>query len=263
MKPEYKNWVPKGMVNGFAAGTAAAGAALAVFGLAGIGVKGGARAAAGIVSGAAFVGLGAFTAMCIYWRHAFDFDRKGSVSNRIIDGVAKHITLPEGGTGLDIGCGSGALTIACAKCNPQGKMLGLDRWGREYASFSQTLCEHNAAAEGVSNTSFVRGDAVKLNFLDESFDAVTSNYVYHNIPSQDRQALLLESLRVLKKGGVFAIHDLMNVYRYGDMDAFVQKLYNMGYADVQLIDTANGLFMSRREARTLGLTGSALLVGRK
>ena len=37
--------------------------------------------------------------------------------------------------------GSGALTIACAKRNPQGKMIGIDRWGKEYASFSLPLCE--------------------------------------------------------------------------------------------------------------------------
>ncbi len=90
--------------------------------------------------------------------------------------------------GLDIGCGSGALTIACAKRNPQGKMVGIDRWGKEYASFSLLLCEKNAAAEGVKNASFWRGNAVKLDFPDESFDAVTSNYVYHNITGKTSSA---------------------------------------------------------------------------
>lgn len=103
-------------------------------------------------------------------------------------------------------------------------MVGIDRWGKEYASFSLPLCEKNAAAEGVKNVSFRRGNAVKLDFPDESFDAVTSNYVYHNITGKDKQALLLETLRVLKKGGTFAIHDLMSPRRYGDMQEFVQKL---------------------------------------
>lgn len=51
----------------------------------------------------------------------------------------------------------------------------------------------------MKNASFRRGNAVKLDFPDESFDAVTSNYVYHNIAGEDKQALLLETLRVLKK----------------------------------------------------------------
>ena len=86
------------------------------------------------------------------------------------------MVIPDGGVGLDVGCGSAALTIACAKKNPNARMIGIDRWGKEYASFSKNLCESNAVAEGVSNTTFQQGDAVKLDFDDETFDAVTSNY---------------------------------------------------------------------------------------
>lgn len=74
---------------------------------------------------------------------------------------------------------------------------------------------------------------------------------------------LLETLRALKKGGTFAIHDLMSKARYGDMNAFVSKLKDMGYEDVRLIDTIDGSFMSRKEAALLGLGGSTLLVGKK
>ena len=141
-------------------------------------------------------------------------------------------------------------------------MIGADRWGKEYASFSLPLCQDNARAEGVTNAEFQHGDAAKLDFPDESFDAVTSNYVYHNISSADKQ-LLLETLRVLKKGGTFAIHDLMSQRRYGDMQDFVKKLKGMGYECVELIDTTEGKFMSPSEAKRLMLTGSTLLAGRK
>jgi ubiquinone/menaquinone biosynthesis C-methylase UbiE len=115
----------------------------------------------------------------------------------------------------------------------------------------------------VSNVRFTEGNAVQLPFPDESFDAVTSNYVYHNIAGQNKQALLRETLRVLKKGGTFAIHDLMSKPRYGDMDAFAKKLKAAGYEDVRLIDTTDGTFMGHTEAAFLGLGGSTLLVGRK
>ena len=64
--------------------------------------------------------------------------------------------------------------------------------------FNRPLCESNARAEGVTNVDFRQGDALHLDFPDETFDAVASNYVYHNIPSKDRQAILLETLRTLK-----------------------------------------------------------------
>ena len=160
------------------------------------------------------------------------------------------------------GCGSGALAIAVAKRNPKASVVGIDRWGKEYASFSKALCERNAQAEKVKNTTFQQGDATHLDFPDETFDAVTSNYVYHNIPG-DRQRYLLETLRTLKKGGSFAIHDIFSASRYGDMQAFMKKLKTMGCQRVELIDTASGMFMKKSEAAWMGLSGSALLVGKK
>ena len=263
MKPNYKNWMPKGMIWGTLAGCAIALVLFLVFSVSGL-------LAAGVlktVLKAVFLVLTIVLLLAAMWMvimyRAFSYNGKRQLSRQIIDGVAAKVVLPERGRGLDVGCGSGALTIAVAKRNPQAMMTGIDRWGVEYSSFSKTLCEENARAEGVSNTSFVKGDALKLDFADETFDAVCSNYVYHNIPSRGRQEILMETLRVLKKGGTFAIHDIFSRQKYGDIQLFVQRLRNMGYADVQLIPTDNGLFMTQREATWLALKGSAILVGEK
>ena len=133
----------------------------------------------------------------------------------------------------------------------------------EKRGFFRLHCVARKPAEGVKNAAFREGNAVKLPFADESFDAVTSNYVYHNVMGKDKQELLLETLRVLKKGGVFAIHDIMSPARYGDMRSFADKLRAMGYETVELIDTTDGRFMSRAEAAALFLTGSTLLRGVK
>ena len=211
MKPDYKNWIPKGMLVSLIAGTVLSLALLLVFGVFGVCVSGKLRVVLGVVFGIAFVVCAKYTQWCVYAYWVFSYDGERKLSKQIIDGTAEHITLPE----------------------------------------------------GVKNASFRRGNAVKLDFPDESFDAVTSNYVYHNITGKDKQALLLETLRVLKKGGTFAIHDLMSPRRYGDMQEFVQKLRDMGYERVELIDTTDGSFMTPKEAGRLMLCGSTLLVGRK
>lgn len=259
--PNYGNWMPQSMVAASAFGAAALGAA-------GTAVCLKSKHPAGkLLSGALLAGAAGAGVFALYShaaRKAFSYDGKQKISKRIIEGTAKHVTLPEGGVGLDVGCGSGALTIAAAKRNPGASMVGCDIWSGAYKTvFSREVCEKNARAEDVSNASFQQGNAIHLPFADESFDAVTSNYVYHNIVGHDKQQLLLETLRVLKKGGTFAIHDLMGKARYGDMEAFVQKLKEVGYADVRLIDTTDGTFLDRKEALLLGLGGSKLLMGRK
>ena len=254
MKANYKNWMPKGMV-------VCAFATAAIFAVLTALLK------VTSVLGIVFLVIAVMCAVCGIWMlmmyRAFSYDGSRKMSKQIIEGVSSYVKVPEGGKILDVGCGSGALTIACAKKNPGATLIGIDRWGKEYASFNKKLCEDNSVAEGVSNTEFQQADATKLPFENETFDAVTSNYVYHNIPSRDRQAILLETLRTLKKGGTFAIHDIMSKSKYGDMEYFVKKLKNMGYQDVKLVDTTTGMFMSSWEARWMALSGSTILMGTK
>ena len=259
MKPDYKNWMPKGMVYGFlfaflGCGTAAAASSLFLDGTL--------KTVLTIAFAAITVIFCALTIWSVCMYHAFDYHGTRQMSRQIIEGTAEYVKLPQGGKCLDVGCGSGALGIAVAKRNPEAEIIGIDRWGKEYASFSKKLCESNARAEGVTNITFRQGDATHLDFPDEIFDAVVSNYVYHNIPG-DRQQYLLETLRTLKKGGTFALHDIFSRSKYGDMQAFVQKLRDMGYEKVELIDTTNGRFITKFESVWMALSGSALLIGRK
>ncbi|MDO4962117.1 MAG: class I SAM-dependent methyltransferase [Eubacteriales bacterium] len=245
-KPNYKNWMPLGMIVWLIIGCIACIAGIRAVSIFTTGII---RVAAVSICSIIMLVCAASAAWCIVLYRAFDFNGKRGLSRQIIDGIAEYITLPEGGKGLDVGCGSGALTIACAKKNPQGSMQGLDLWGMQYISYSKSLCKKNAAIEGVADkTEFTQGDACWLPFEDETFDAVTSNYVYHNITGLRKKDLVLETLRTLKKGGCFAIHDIMSEARYGDMEAFRQMLINEeGYERVELIDTTDGKFMSKKE----------------
>ena len=262
MKPDYKNWVPKWMMCGL--WTAAVILFIIFFYCVAVNPLH-SRTGNLILR---FI-LFALMLVCIYYGvwcvnayRSFSWNGKSKLSRKIVEGVAGYVSIPDGGCCLDVGCGSGALSIAVAKRNPGALVVGVDIWGREYA-FSKKLCEQNAAAEGVNNVRFQKENAIHLCFPDESFDAVTSNYVYHNILSRSGSDLVRESLRVLKKGGTFAIHDLMPYSRYGSAVLLAQTLRDEGYRQVHLIRTANGEFISKWEAKELNLRSSYLLYGIK
>ncbi len=258
MKPNYGNWIPQWLVYATWTGTILSLLlACCLLASPAWGWK-----ALGLALGGLFVYAACWAVWLVKAYRAFSYSGSRRVSRRIVDKVAELVDIPEGGTGLDIGCGSGALTIACARRNPHARMVGCDSWGKKYA-YSISLCQANAEAEGVANVDFQEADARHLCFPDATFDAVTSNYVFHNIAGVKKQDLLMEALRVLKPGGVFAIHDLMGERAYGDMNAFLGTLCGLGYDEAWLIDTMNGEILSAEEARSLKLEHSMLLVGRK
>ena len=264
IKADYKNWMPKRLLAAKIGESLVSLILFVIFGASDLVLQGRPRLICGIILGLVCLILLFLTVWLSILYKSFDYKGKRKLAKVIIEGTAGYVKIQDGGVGLDVGCGSGALTIACAKKNPGAIMVGCDIWSDPYKSeFSKKLCHDNAMAEGVANVRFEEGNAVNLPFDDESFDAVTSNYVYHNIVGKNKQKLLLETFRVLKKGGVFVIHDLMSKSRYGDMNKFIEKLKKDGYEDVQLIDTTKGLFLDHKEALFLGLSGSALLIGRK
>ena len=263
-KPDYRNWVPESLLRNFIGATVITFILFIIFAGTDLVFSGSLRIICGIILGIGVLILLFSSIMLSFMYRSFDYRGKRKLAKTIIEGVAQYVEIPDGGVGLDVGCGSGALTIACAKRNLKATMVGCDIWSGSYkVEFSKKICEDNAKAEGVSNVRFEEGNAVKLPFEDESFDVVTSNYVYHNIMGHNKQKLLLETLRVLKKGGVFVIHDLIKKSNYGDIEKFIEELKKEGYKDIKLIDTTRGIFIDPKEAKLLGLSGSKIFIGRK
>lgn len=187
----------------------------------------------------------------------------GNMMDRVHGAVLSHLDFDGTGRVLDVGCGSGALSIRAALTWPEAQVVGVDLWPAAYA-YSRELCEANAESEGVADRcTFRPGDARALDLPDESFDAVVSNYVYHNINGTDKRALVRESLRVLRRGGVFALNDEMKPHMYGDLEDFAQELRDEGFREVRVVDTATEAFGSHRRAALMMLGESRMLVGRK
>ena len=183
--------------------------------------------------------LAAFLVLWLYMlrcRLLFDFNH-GGLMGKIHQHLLNHLDWSGRGTLLDIGCGSGALTNRCAKAFPQALTVGIDFWGKEW-SYAKEQCEQNAAIEGVQNrVSFQKGDAAHLDFPDESFDAVVSNFVFHEVRSEkDKRKVVREALRVLKKGGSFSLQDLFSQEKlYGNMEEFADELRREGFQEVHYI----------------------------
>ena len=130
MKPDYKNWVPRGLLFLLGGMAIICLALCIVFGMAGVATEGGLRIALGVLFGAAFLLFAVLAGIFANMYCAFSYNGKRKISKRVIEGIAQYVTLPDGGRGLDVGCGSGALTIACAKRNPHAEMVGMTAGAR-------------------------------------------------------------------------------------------------------------------------------------
>ena len=105
-KPNYKNWMPKGMILGTMGGALACLILFLVFGVSGLLAAGTLKTVLKIV----FFVLAIVLALVTLWmwllHRAFSYNGKRQMSKQIIDGIAMYVTLPEGSKGLDVGCGS-------------------------------------------------------------------------------------------------------------------------------------------------------------
>ena len=100
--------------------------------------------------------------------------------------------VPEQGSVLDVGSGTGALAFALAERKPRSHVLGIDP-SKEYVAYA------NSRNPFPDRASFEAGDAQQLRFADGSFDASLSLLVFNFIP--DPRKALREVRRVTKPGG--------------------------------------------------------------
>jgi SAM-dependent methyltransferase len=100
---------------------------------------------------------------------------------------------------LDIGCGTGNLTIRARRAESAVQITGIDPDPR-------ALEKARKKAPGVT---FERGYAQELPFVDGSFDRVLSSMMLHHLDPEMRRAALGEAYRVLRPGGSVHIVDVV------------------------------------------------------
>lgn len=169
------------------------------------------------------------------------------VQNRVLDHLISHIEWDGQGRALDIGCGSGALTVRTAEKYPGAAVTGIDSWGKGWG-YSREQCMMNARAAGVDDrTDFREGSASNLPFADGTFDLVVSNLTFHEVRDvKSKLDALNEALRVLRPGGGFVFQDLFLIRQYyGTPDELNAALKAMGAADILFIDGSKEPFIPK------------------
>lgn len=112
---------------------------------------------------------------------------------------------PPKGKFLEVGCGTGRITIGIAKHTADIELFGID-----LSENMLTVAKDNAEREKVHpKIHFQIGDAKRIPFDDNEFDAVYCHNMLHHIA--DPLSVVLEMKRVAKADGALLIRDLKRI----------------------------------------------------
>ena len=181
------------------------------------------------------LGIGLFAGILYYF-----FGKNGNeFQHQMYDVVIKQLSWNGQGKALDIGAGSGAMVIKLAKKYPTSEVIGIDYWGKGW-DYSKELCEKNAKIEGVQERcTFQKASAINLPIKDGEFDAVVSNFVFHEVRGvKDRRELIKEALRILKKNGNFSFQDVWGLNERV-IDDLLNWIKELGINEVNFVYTKN------------------------
>ena len=102
---------------------------------------------------------------------------------------------------LEIGCGTGNLTILIKTVDPAAEVVGLDPDPKALAR-----AQRKAERQGVS-VQLDRGFSDELPYTDGSYDRVLSAFMFHHLNRDEKKQSLQEIRRVLRPGGSLHLLD--------------------------------------------------------
>lgn len=118
--------------------------------------------------------------------------------------LAQQVELPSKSRVLDIGCGTGLLTVRIAEQHPQAAVVGIDA--------SKPMVDVATRKRTMANCYFQQALGEDLPFPDSHFELVTSALFFHHVDRELKQRTLQEIHRVLKPGGILLIADMDRPY---------------------------------------------------
>jgi ubiquinone/menaquinone biosynthesis C-methylase UbiE len=128
---------------------------------------------------------------------------------------------------LDIGCGTGRFLDLVKQVWPRLPSLGLDL-SEPYINYAKRHLRR------WSWTNFVVGNAESIPTPDASYDAITSIFMFHELPPKVRRIIFGECARVLKPGGRLVLIDSLQRGDEPDYDGlfdlFPQNYHEPYYA---------------------------------
>lgn len=143
--------------------------------------------------------------MTIHWAARYDFFTGlmglgvNRPNNRMMVEMAK---IKSGDKVLDVGCGTGNLTLTARKyAGPSGSAYGIDA-SPEMIEVARKKVKHNDGG-----TVFDVGLIENIGFPEATFGVVICRLVIHHLPDDLKRQGFAEILRVLKPGGVFFLAD--------------------------------------------------------
>jgi ubiquinone/menaquinone biosynthesis C-methylase UbiE len=116
---------------------------------------------------------------------------------------------------LDIGCGTGRFLDFVKQTWPRLQTTGLDM-SAPYLKHAQRHLKR------WTRTSFVVGKAEAIPLPEDSQDAVTSIFLFHELPPKVRRIVIRECARVLKPGGRLVILDSLQRGDHSDYDSLLE-----------------------------------------
>jgi ubiquinone/menaquinone biosynthesis C-methylase UbiE len=103
---------------------------------------------------------------------------------------------------LDIACGTGRTLRMLRGTLPQASLYGTDLSPAYLRKANQLLSELPGELPQL-----LQANAEELPYLDGYFQAVSSVFMFHELPPEARQQVIEECFRVLQPGGIFVICD--------------------------------------------------------